>query len=206
MRREGPLAIKRSATPLDRLLRSGEARSITALDALHLAKREFLAGRHIDMGNLADELGVNRVTLYRWVGNRERLLVEVIWHLTQQTFKKAAGQARVKGGPRVAFILSRFITGVISNAGMQAWLKREGESAMRLLTLREGDFQPRLVDAIQQLLEDEMKAGQLVLPIPAEEFGFMLARLAESYVYRRYITGDESDGTSAEALLLHLLR
>ena len=33
------------------------------------------------MSALADELGVNRVTLYRWIGSRDRLLVEVIWSL-----------------------------------------------------------------------------------------------------------------------------
>jgi len=38
------------------------------------------------MGVLADELGVNRVTLYRWFGSRDDFLVEVIWSLALRTF------------------------------------------------------------------------------------------------------------------------
>ena len=51
----------------------------TAQDAVLLARRRFLAAERIDMGAIAQELGVNRVTLYRWVGSRDRLLVEVLW-------------------------------------------------------------------------------------------------------------------------------
>jgi len=46
-------------------------------DALRLARRKFLAAQRIDMTSLAAELGVNRVTLYRWVGSRDALMVEV---------------------------------------------------------------------------------------------------------------------------------
>ena len=48
-------------------------------DALRLARRKFLAAQRIDMTALASELGVNRVTLYRWVGSRDALMVEVLW-------------------------------------------------------------------------------------------------------------------------------
>ena len=59
-------------------------------DALSLAREQFLLPERVDMSTLADELGVNRVTLYRWFGSRDRLLVEVVWSL-------AAGHA-VRGG------------------------------------------------------------------------------------------------------------
>jgi DNA-binding phage protein len=58
-------------TPLRRQL-AGEAlgRRPAALDAFLLARRRFIAGERVDMTALAQELGVNRVTLYRWVGSR----------------------------------------------------------------------------------------------------------------------------------------
>ena len=49
-------------------------------DALALAKRKYLAGDRLDIGQLAQELGVNRVTLHRWVGTRDALIVEVGRH------------------------------------------------------------------------------------------------------------------------------
>ena len=64
-------------TPLQEQL-GGRAARPTALDAFRLARRAFLDGRRVDMGVLARELDVNRATLYRWVGTREHLLVEVL--------------------------------------------------------------------------------------------------------------------------------
>src|ERR1700754_4075066 len=56
-------------TPLERqLLGEQPAASSSALDAFRLAREKFLAGERIDMSALAVELGVNRGTLYRWVG------------------------------------------------------------------------------------------------------------------------------------------
>src|SRR3954451_24509654 len=55
-----------------------------AARALQVARRRFLAPERIDMSALATELGVNRVTLYRWVGSRDKLLVEIVWDLADQ--------------------------------------------------------------------------------------------------------------------------
>ena len=44
------------------------------------------------MSGLAEDLGVSRVTLYRWVGSREHLLVEVIWSLGRRTLDNDRGR------------------------------------------------------------------------------------------------------------------
>ena len=61
------------------------------------ARRRFQAAERIDMSALAEELGVNRVTLYRWVGSRDRLLVEVIWSLGR---RHAGAHRRPTSGDR----------------------------------------------------------------------------------------------------------
>src|SRR5690348_8179422 len=40
------------------------------MTAFRIARRWFQAGRRIEMQELAAELGVNRATLFRWVGGR----------------------------------------------------------------------------------------------------------------------------------------
>jgi AcrR family transcriptional regulator len=50
---------------------------------------------------LARELGVNRVTLYRWVGSREQLLVAVIWSLAERTLENLDARTRAIGAERV---------------------------------------------------------------------------------------------------------
>ncbi len=158
------------------------------------------------MSALADELGVNRVTLYRWVGSRDRLLVEVVWSLARDTMARI--QAEVDGGgpALVVDVVIRFLEAVISNPGMQRWLTEEGEHAMRLLTRHETDFQPRLIAAIQDLLERETAAGRLDVPVELHDLAYVIVRLIESYTYLDLITGERPDARRAEPILRMLLR
>jgi AcrR family transcriptional regulator len=178
----------------------------TALDAFLRARKRFLASERIDMSGLAAELGVSRVTLYRWVGSRDRLLVEVIWSLARRTLDNIDVEVGARGPERVVQIVTRFLEDVITNAGMRRWLAEEGEHAMRLLTRHETGFQPRLIDAVEDLLEEETEAGRLDLPVDLHEVAYVIVRLIESYTYLDLITGEEPDARRAEPILRLLLR
>ena len=158
------------------------------------------------MSSLAQELGVSRVTLYRWVGSRDRLLVEVIWSLASRTLENIDAEVGERGPERVVRIVTRFLEDVITSAGMRRWLAEEGESAMRLLTRHETGFQPRLIDAMEDLLEEETAAGRLDLPVELREVAYVIVRLIESYTYLDLITGEEPDARRAEPILRLLLR
>jgi len=178
----------------------------TAEDALRAARRRFLAPERLDMSALADELGVNRVTLYRWIGSRDRLLVEVIWTLGARALREVDEGVSARGAERVVQVVSRFIDAVNANAGMQRWLAEEGEHAMRLLTRREPGFQPRLIAAVRALLDEEATAGRLELPVDLGELAFVIVRLIESYTYLDLITGERPEPGRAEPILRMLLR
>ena len=198
---------RRRSTKLQiQLANAGEFRRPTPLDAFRLARRKFLAAERIDMSALADELGVNRVTLYRWVGSREQLLVEVIWSLASRTLSNVDRRVRAKGAERIVRVVTRFLEDVISNDGMRRWLAEEGELAMRLLTRHDTDFQPRLIDAIEQMLREESDAGRLDLPVDLHEVAYVIVRLIESYTYLDLITGEQPDARRAEPVLRLLLR
>ena len=174
----------------------------TALDAFQRARKRFLACERIDMSGLAEELGVSRVTLYRWVGSRDQLLVEVIWSLARRTLDNIEADVTATGPERLVQIVTRFLDDVITNPGMKRWLGEEGESAMRLLTRGESGFQPRLIDAIHDLLEEE----HLDLPVDLREVAYVIVRLIESYTYLDLITGEQPDARRAEPILRLLLR
>jgi AcrR family transcriptional regulator len=174
----------------------------TALDAFLLARKRFLAAERIDMSALAAELGVSRVTLYRWVGSRDHLLVEIIWSLARRTLDAIEAEADDAGPERVVRIVTRFLEDVIANPGMQRWLAEEGESAMRLLTIGESGFQPRLIDAMHDLLTEQ----PLDLPVDLREVAYVIVRLIESYTYLDLITGEKPDARRAEPILRLLLR
>ncbi len=176
------------------------------IEAFKLARRKWQSAERVDMTALARELGVNRVTLYRWVGSREQLLVEVIWSLTAATLEHVDAEVAATGGERVVQITTRFIDAVITNAGMQHWLREEGESAMRLLTRYSTGFQPRMVDWIAALLREESDAGRLELRAEPGEVAYAIEQLVESYVYLDLITGEEPEARRAEPILRMLLR
>src|SRR3981081_2735542 len=87
------------------------------LDALRIARRRFLAGERIDMSALAEELGVNRVTLYRWFGSRDRFLVEVIWSLARRTLDDIDATVEASGAERIVGIVVAFLEAGGGNRG-----------------------------------------------------------------------------------------
>lgn len=184
---------------------SGATRPARA-DAVRLARHRFRAGERVDMTAIADQLGINRVTLYRWVGSREALLVEVLWSLADRVLAWADEQTRgVAGSERVVEVISRFLDRVIADPGMQRFLVDEGELAMRLLTRADHDFQPRLTAAIHRLLVAEDAAGRLRLSADLAEVAFALVRIIESYTYLDLILGEKPDASRAEPILRLLL-
>jgi AcrR family transcriptional regulator len=177
-----------------------------SVDALELARRRFQAAERIDMGALAADLGINRVTLYRWVGSRNRLLVEVLWSLAAATLARQEQLVHDIGAERIVQIVTRFVDACVTNAGMRRLLSEEGELAMRLLTRSDAGFQPRLIAAVEQMLAVEERAARLDLPVDLHEVAYVVVRLIESYVYLDLITGEPADARRAEPVLRMLLR
>jgi AcrR family transcriptional regulator len=196
-----------STTRLQRELAEGAGPNRpTPLDAFKLARRRFLAAERVDMSALADELQINRVTLYRWVGSREQLLVEILWSLTLGNLASVRAEVRETGSERVVQVVLRFLENVIDNPGMRRLLSEEGELAMRLLTLRDAGFQPRLIGAFEELLREEADAGRLDLPADLHDVAYVIVRLIESYTHVELILGERPDARRAEPILRMLLR
>lgn len=196
-----------TVTRLQRELAEGAGdRRPTPLDAFKLARRRFLAAERVDMSALADELQINRVTLYRWVGSREQLLVEILWSLTTSNLEIVRAEVRQTGAERVVQVVMGFLENVIDNRGMQRLLSEEGELAMRLLTLRDSGFQPRLIGAFEELLREEADAGRLDLPADLHDVAYVIVRLIESYTHVELILGERPDARRAEPILRMLLR
>ena len=174
----------------------------TATDAVRLARRRWLAGERVDMSAMAAELDVNRVTLYRWLGSREALLVDIVWELAEQTLSDVDARTRARGPERVVAVVTGFVELVIANPGMQRWLADEGELAMRLLTRSDRGFQPRLIGWVETLLERE----RVELDADRREVAYVIVRVIESYTYLDLILGERPDARRAEPILRLLLR
>ena len=166
---------------------------MTSTEAFRLARKAFLAGERIDMQRLAAELGVNRVTLYRWVGNRGRLLGEVAWELAERTIDRRLEQSSSQGGERVADVVTGFIEDVRTNEGMRKTIAQEGPVAVRLLTAGDGVVHPRLVEKYRSILEKEVDSGAFTPSAPLDELAYALLRVTEACVYLDLLVDQHPD-------------
>jgi AcrR family transcriptional regulator len=202
---------RRASTPLQCQLAGTPTARPTALDAFRHARRTFLAGDRVDMQALARGLNVDRATLYRWVGSREQLLTEILWSLidpTINTLRKThnnASQPATAGQSPAAAVITGTVRAVIANPGMQRFLDREGDLALRLLTTRASGFETRLTALIGEIINEEASAGRLSAAVPQEDLPYVLVRIMESYIYLGLITGEHPDPDRATKVINALL-
>jgi AcrR family transcriptional regulator len=170
--------------------------------AFTLARQHFLAGERIDMGELAASIGVDRTSLFRWVGNRDELLSEVLWSLAVPTLNHLDESTGGSGAFRVSRILTDFVSALIEADYFQTFLRREPARALRLLTTKESDMQRRFVAVVEHLLA----ATGVELPLERRELASLLVRMAESFSYSDIITGEEPSAERARAAFDFVLR
>nr|WP_246328365.1 QsdR family transcriptional regulator [Curtobacterium pusillum] len=175
--------------------------------AFREARRTFIAGSRIDMGALADSLGVDRTSLFRWVGNRDRLLSEILWSLAVPTLDAAAAAAAPAGAARIVDVLDRFTADLIEAPYFRAFLTREPARALRLLTTTHSDVQRRFVDRVTALVDEERVDGSFdPAPLSSEELARLLVRISESFTYADLISGETPDPVRARATFEYVLR
>lgn len=203
------MARAQSETPLERALSAPEpapARA-TPLDALRAARQMWLTDQRIDMGRLATVLGVSRATLYNWVGDRERLTAEVLWSIAERTI--AEGRRLAKGKRGVDYLTAVNEHYLNTLAGFEAnrrFIERDPEFALRVLTSARTPFQRRLIAAVTELIEEQVRGGGYQPPLEPETLAYVLVRIGESFIFNDLITGDEPDldkAVQASRVLLH---
>ncbi|WP_336081144.1 QsdR family transcriptional regulator [Nocardia sp. SSK8] len=177
-----------------------------AIAAFKAARSGFLAGRRLEMKELADELGVNRATLFRWVGGRDELLAEVIWSIAEPTLRRATAATEARGAHRIATVLGDFAQAVNDSDAFRQFLRREPERALRLLTTTAGSVQRRFVAVIADLLTEAISAGELDPPLPVPELALLLARITETFIYADVISGEEPDAAKVVQASLVMLK
>lgn len=175
--------------------------------AFDLARATFIAGRRIDMGGLAATLGVDRTSLFRWVGNRDALLSEVLWSLAMPTLVQAErATAELSGALRVAELLTGFVADLNRAEYFREFLRREPARALRLLTTTESEIQRRYIATADWLVRRELGDRPLGGVIDVPSLAYLLVRVSESFTYADLIAGDEPSAARARVAFRVLLR
>jgi hypothetical protein len=177
----------------------------TPLEALALARRRWLAGERLDMGTLARDLRVSRATLYSWVGNRERLIGEVIWSFAERGLAQARDAARGTGPAYVLDVFERFIVLNAAFEPLRLFIAQDPELALRVLTSKDSPVQQRMIAACRALLIEQIEAGRLVPALDLDTLAYVVIRVAESFLYSDLITGSQPDVGKAVEVVRVLL-
>jgi AcrR family transcriptional regulator len=180
-------------------------RSRSAAEAFAVGRRKFMAGERLDMKGLAAELGVDRSTLFRYVGNRDELIVNILNSLWEPTFAHIAATAEGTGGARVARVMGLFAQAMIDAPYYSVFLQREPERALRLITTKSSPIQQRVVAAFEGLLQQEADRGNFSHPMRLHDLAYLVVRIGESFIYADLITGETPDAAVAEQAIAALL-
>jgi AcrR family transcriptional regulator len=194
------------ATALERALAGGGTGARpTPMDALRVARRHWLDGNRLDMGALAQELGISRATLYSWTGSREKLIGEVLWSFAEEGLKQARATARASGPDRIVDVFERFIHLNATFEPLRRFVAQDPELALRVLSSKSSPVQGRMIAAARELIAEQVRTGALRPALEIETLAYTLIRVAESFLYSDVIAGSEPDVERAVEVVRVLL-
>ncbi len=189
--------------------RRGRPAAASREDVLAAAEDRFRAGERVDMQAIARELGLARATMHRWFGTREELIGEMLAELAERRFKAIRSQIPGGGAEALLACFDRFNRELAATDGMRIWLAQDQERALRILTSGAGIVEPRVVAAVEALIDAEVQAGTFAPAIPPPSLAYAIVRLAESFLYNDAIIGVRGDTDrlhEIEAALLGVAR
>lgn len=185
-------------TPLSQAVLSGATpRRATPLDALSAARAQWLKHQRINVNTLAEGLGVNRATLFRWIGNRDQLYAEVIWSLALPIYQQAMSEAQGQGADYVCNLFAAMFAQFEAATPLHDFIQNDTEFALRILIGKDSLIQKRSTQTVQQVLEQQVALGHLHPPIALSTLSYLLVRLAESFLYCDVMSDRQPDWNAA---------
>jgi AcrR family transcriptional regulator len=171
-------------------------------DALKLARRGFLAGERVDMQVLAEQLGVARGTLYRWVSSREHVLDELLGQIAGETFAAVCEATGGRGLSRILAASRSAMELFVALEPLRTFITREPQLAVSLLMAEAGGVHRELAAVLRDLLDAEGAT-----PGPALEDRInVVVHIATSLIWVSYAVGDEPQIERTTNVIRELLR
>jgi AcrR family transcriptional regulator len=171
----------------------GPAAAATREQVLDAARREFVAGRRLEVSAIAAELGLARATLYRWFGSRDALLGEMIARDAEEYFRRVRARVKGRGGRALLETFDQINRGLTRSSALRRFLEQERESALRTLTSSGGIVEPRSVAVIADLIDDEVRRGTYDPPVDVPTLAYAIVGLANAFLYNDAVAGIRGD-------------
>jgi AcrR family transcriptional regulator len=182
-------------------LQEAPKRRVTPLDALSLATKKWLNGERLDIGRLAQELQVGRATLFRWVGTREQLYVEVLRRVYARQRKDLLESAQGRGLALLEDVVRRNLEALAGSTALKKFLEYDPESALRMLTARSGPAQQHSVEVEVELLRRVLAEEKLTPQLDIHTLAHLIVRIGEAFLYSGQVGGTKPDIDKAVAAI-----
>jgi AcrR family transcriptional regulator len=183
----------------------GRPAAATREQLLAEATERFLRGERIELQDIAQRLGLARMTVYRWFGSRDGLIGEVLAQLGEGLVLTATANTRERGRHGLLELFGRVNRDVAESSALRSYLRREGLGALRVLTASNGAVHPRMVASIERAITAELGEEAGTGGIDPGTLAFAIVRLAESFLYNDAssdIRGDVDRLRDVQAALL----
>ncbi len=177
---------------------------LTESDAvLRAAVEMFRRDGWIDAKALATAAGIGRSTLYRRYGDRNRIIGEAIWAIATAGFEDIRRECGGQGADGIAEMVRRSLHFAAGHPAMRTFVAQHTDTALRVLTSRDGVIQRRFVATFAQLIRDDV--GEFD-DIDTHSLAYAVIRIGESFYFRELITGEPDDIDAAAAVIRRMLR
>lgn len=163
----------------------------TPADAFRRARRMWLKGERIHLASLSAELNIGRATLFRWVGNKDLLLGEVLWSLYEPLRMEALAQTPGHGVDFVVGVYRHINSTLLHSEPLRRFVNQDPEYALKILTSTHSTIHSRSVEANTRTLRDQVASGYINPPMNINSLSYFMVRLAESCLYSDIICGRE---------------
>lgn len=184
--------------------------TVSTEDIVRLAAKLLFRGTRLDLSRMATDLGISRATLFRRVGNREDLMGEGLWTLSDRTWSRAIERWEAEHGDacrtddgrlRCLRVMEDYRYAVAHNEGMGRLIDVEPAVALRVLTDPRGRVQPRIVAAHVELFRRDVEDAVLNPLVSLDDLSFAVVRLGESFLYADALASRTIDLDVATTLL-----
>lgn len=174
---------------------------------LIIARKLWLRGERVDISALAQLSGLGRATLFRWFESREKLQGEIIWSVYAPLLDELEQNAEKLGqGPeQILAMCARLIERIRRFGPLGAFLQRDPEQAIRLLTSKASPIQARSIAWLQAMLDAQTRAGHLSSSLSNDVLAYAIVRLIEAFLYGRFVADRDDDPQVALSVIAALL-
>jgi AcrR family transcriptional regulator len=153
----------------------------------------LLRGELPEMATVAERSGVGRTSLYRWFGDRDALIGDVLARYLEAAIEEGYRHSRARGGRRVARAVETLLRDAAAREPFLRLLRTQPQVMLKIIMTPGGAVHARSIATTAELIERERRAGRYRPILDAGSLAFILVQIGQSFMWARAATGAPPD-------------